>query len=107
MYLSVRVDADEVPVFAIQILWVALPFIVLALKPVNSLPAWVAGLIATVVLWTAYFYSAVLSRRDHSGVNFGIVFLLLLSPFAILGLSVATARIQERVARRSGVDMDP
>jgi hypothetical protein len=95
-YLGKRVDTDEVPIFAFQVLWVSLPFLVLALKPVKSVAAWAVGLIATLALWAAYFYSAAVSQRDHSGVNFGIAFLLLLSPFLILGLSVLAARLQAR-----------
>jgi peptidoglycan/LPS O-acetylase OafA/YrhL len=94
VYLGSLVDTDDIFFLVMQVLWVSIPFLVLALKPVDSVMAWIVGLIATLALWAAYFYTAFISHRDHSGVDFGMVFALLLSPFLILALSLLAARLE-------------
>jgi hypothetical protein len=69
--------------------WVALPFLVLAFQSCRNWPVWVAGALATALIWLSFFV-VVTGDRSHwdgsEGVGTG--FVLLLSPL-LVGFAMA------------------
>lgn len=92
--------ADVQPVSA---LFVALPFLVLAITGARTRLPWLVGLALTLGLW-GYFLNAGVSYQWHpdgSGVNIGLAFIMLASPLVFTPILLAVHMLQARQARRS------
>ena len=73
-------------------LMLALPFGYLALDGTKARLPWVVAIGLTAIFWGALIVSAWIAGRNQSGVNFGMVFVMLSSPFVITGLTWASVQ---------------
>lgn len=62
---------------------VALPFGYLAMDGAKNWLPWLIAIVLTALFWGAVEVSAVISARDQTGVNFGMLPVMLASPFVI------------------------
>ncbi len=77
--------AEEWPNFLAQLLFVALPFGLLALAGIKDGRVWLAGLILTAAFW-GYYLSVGLRHQlggERAGVDFRMIFVMLASPLII------------------------
>lgn len=79
-----------------QVAMVAIPMLLLlGLGETRRVP-WAICIFLTILFWSTYFWSGIASQRNHSGVNFGVAFLMLASPLLISLASVGAARLSKR-----------
>ena len=73
-------------------LMLALPFGYLALDGTKAWLPWAVAIGLTVFFWGALIVSAWIAGRNQSGMNFGIVLVMLASPFVITGCTWAAVQ---------------
>lgn len=83
---------DEFAMFAIQMVMVSVPFLLLALLGIRSRGPWLLGLGLTAILWGYYMFDSLSRRGDGSGANIGLGLLLVASPVLISVACVVAAR---------------
>ena len=74
----------------------ALPFGYLALDGIKPWLPWLVVIGLTILFWGAYLASVIISARDRSGVNFGMLLVMLASPFVIIACAQAAVRVTRR-----------
>lgn len=86
---------EEFGVFLCRMLMVAAPFGVLSLSGVYDRLPWAVGLGLTAAFWGYYLFEGVIYQLSDatSGVNFGLAFLLMLSPVIISAACLGTAKM--------------
>jgi hypothetical protein len=82
---------DELPIIIIQIGFVAAPFLILAAMGESQKTPWLLGLGLTFSLWGFYLYDGLSRRGDGTGVNLGLVLVMLVSPILISIACVSVA----------------
>jgi hypothetical protein len=91
--------AEEWGPLLFQISIVAIPMLLLlALRESGRFP-WATCIFLTLFFWSLYLWSGIASHRNRSGVNFGVAFLMLASPFVISAASIGTAALSKRKRR--------
>ena len=73
--------SEEWPFQLFQGVLLAIPFGYLAIGGTRDWLPWSVASLLTVLIWGAYIVSIISSARDHSGVNFGMTLVMLMSPF--------------------------
>ena len=61
----------------------AIPFAYLGLEGTKAWFPWIVAVALTACFWGALIASVIMSVRDRSGVNFGMVLVMLASPFVV------------------------
>lgn len=90
-----RIDlTEEGGVLLFQIVWVAAPFVALSLAQVRAKRAWVAGVVVTLMFWSAYLASAYLSHGG--GANIGMGLLMLASPLITAAAAFGASALRSR-----------
>ena len=86
---------EEMGVFLFQVLMVAAPFGVLSLGRVHERTPWLVGLALTAAFWGYYLFEGISYQLsgDRSGVDFGLAFLMMLSPVVIAACSLGAAKL--------------
>jgi hypothetical protein len=75
--------ADEAPMFLLQIILVALPFLFMAFLGIVGRVPWLVGIGLTAALWGYALYDALSGGSDGGRMNYGLSLLLLASPILI------------------------
>jgi hypothetical protein len=85
---------DEWESFFVQVVFVAAPFGLLSLARIKDRAAWLTGLALTAAFWGYYLFDGIRYQLggDKSGVNLGLVFLMLLSPVIISAVCLGIAK---------------
>ena len=89
---------DEWPILGIQAIFVAIPFLLLALLGVRDIKPWLTGILLTAALWGYYLYDAFI--HSGRGVNFAVVALMMLSPVLVAAACLAAS--YKYLRRRAG-----
>ena len=83
---------EEWGIFLVQVVLVATPFVILALAGVRDRVPWILGGVLTAALWGYYLFDGI----RYPGVNFGLAFLMLVSPVIISGACLVAAGVRRR-----------
>ena len=96
--LTGRPIAIEPGVDLLQMVIVSIPFLMLAMGRVRARLPWLTGLALTAALWGYYLYEGVRYQwsGDTSGVNFGLVLIMLASPVLISLACIAAVVVDRR-----------
>ena len=86
--------AEEWGVLLFQIAWVAAPFAALALVQIKAKRAWIAGVVVTLMFWSAFLASAHLSHEG--GANIGMGLLMLISPLFVASAAVGAYALRRK-----------
>jgi len=87
---------DELPIFLLQAILVAIPFLLMALLGIVGRLPWLMGIGLTAALWAYVVYDGLASRGDGTGVNIGLGLLVLASPILISFVCVLPGRRELR-----------
>ena len=88
---TLRGFIDSLPYFLILALWIAVPFLILALARVRARAPWIAGVALTVAAWAFFFFAAYALTDPAEGANIGLGMLAMVSPVIITVICVAIA----------------
>lgn len=82
----------------VQMVMVAIPFLMLAMGRVRARLPWLTGLALTAAFWGYYLYEGVRYQwsGDTSGANIGLGLILLASPVLISFACIATYLLERR-----------
>jgi hypothetical protein len=80
----------------LQILLIAIPFLLMAFLGVRGMGAWLVGLGLTVALWGYVIFDVFSRLGDGSGTNIGMGLLLLASPILVSTACLIAARKELR-----------
>ena len=85
--------ADEWGPYLFNMLLVAAPFALLEMAGVRGPYSWGTALAVTVLIWSLVLAAGLIGAAEGTGVNFGVVFLLLASPVIVAGAGLAAGRL--------------
>ena len=85
--------ADEWGPFLVQMLLATAPFALLEMVGVRGRWSWGTALAVTAMIWLVYLAAGVIGRYEGTGVNFGMVFLLLASPVIVAAAGLAAGKL--------------
>lgn len=93
--LGTRIDlSDDWAWLIFQIFWVASPFVALSWAKERSKRAWLAGIVATLLVWSALLASVDLSHGG--GANIGMGLFMLASPLFVAAAAFGAAAARSK-----------
>ena len=95
-WLEGSIPAEEWVWLLLLGLFLALPFGYLALEGTKASLPWVVAIGLTGCFWGVLIVDAVVSARNASGVNFGMIPLLFSSPIVVTLAAWAAVRLSKR-----------
>ncbi len=89
--------SEEWGPYLFQMLLVAAPFIILDAVGARGRWSWGAALAVTALLWCIYLAMGLAGAANGTGVNFAVLWLMLLSPVLVAVVGLAAAKLAKEM----------